>query len=92
MTTYQQMEHKDMAMRAQCPSEVADILTKLECASVSGHQSRGDFILEAKNGRTKMWILPGVPSEAKWLRCCRNLDKLDKVCRITVTIKKTIKL
>lgn len=39
----------------------------------------GDFVLESKNRKTKMFIPAGVPNQQKWLNVCRNIDRLEKV-------------
>ena len=37
----------------------------------------GDFILESKNKRIKMWLPLGVHTIQRWLRVCHNLESVD---------------
>ncbi|XP_021356987.1 uncharacterized protein LOC110452664 [Mizuhopecten yessoensis] len=82
MTHYQELELTDLMVRAQAPPQVKHFLAATESFSVSGNHSKGeagDFILEAKNRRCKMWMPPGVPTEQRWLRVCRNFDRLEEI-------------
>lgn len=82
MINYQELHFRDSLMKLQCPASVKTFLESNESFSVSGHASKGeggDFVLEAKNRRCKMWLPPGSPTEEQWLRVCRNLDRLEGV-------------
>jgi hypothetical protein len=70
-TQYQQIDIRGIAMRLLCPSPLAEFLKEHKSFSVSGHPSQGeggDFVLEAKNRRSKMWMPPDKPTETRWLR------------------------
>ncbi|XP_062603684.1 uncharacterized protein LOC134265484 [Saccostrea cucullata] len=82
MPIYMETYIRDSFLRIQCPDIVRQFLEDNESYSVSGNESKGeggDFILEAKNRRTKMWIPSGVPENNRWLNVCRCIDKLEKV-------------
>ena len=67
---------------SQCPSDVKDFIEQCYGMSQSGHRSKcegGDFILESKNKRMKLWLPPGVPTLQRWLRVCRNLQSVEKM-------------
>lgn len=82
MPIYMETFIRDSFLRIQCPDKLRKFLEDNESYSVSGNESKGeggDFVLEAKNRRTKMWIPSGVPDNNKWLNVCRCIDKLEKV-------------
>ena len=57
-------------------------LEENESFSVFGNESTGeggDFILESKNRKTKMWIQIDVHDNKKWLNVCSCIDKHEKV-------------
>lgn len=59
---------RDSFIRLQCPEKMKEFFEANESYSVSGNESkgeRGDFILESKNRKTKMWIQSGVPDHNK---------------------------
>ncbi|OWF50837.1 hypothetical protein KP79_PYT13799 [Mizuhopecten yessoensis] len=67
-TLYQELELTDLMIRAQAPPQVIQFQAAAESFSVSGNDSKGeagDFILEAKNRRSKMWMPPGVPTKQR---------------------------
>lgn len=73
---------RDCILRSSMPKEINSFVEATESISVSGHPSKGeggDFILESKNRRTKMWLPTGLPTEENWVRVCRNQDRLEKV-------------
>uniref|UniRef100_K1PYX0 Uncharacterized protein n=1 Tax=Magallana gigas TaxID=29159 RepID=K1PYX0_MAGGI len=64
MPIYIETYIRDSFLRIQCPDKLRKFLEDNEFNSVSGTASkgeRGDFIIEAKNRRTNMWIPIGVP-------------------------------
>lgn len=82
MTHYQEIHLRDVVQRVCMPESFLEFITRNESFSVSGHPNKGeggDFILEARNRCTKMWMPPGPPTQETWLRVCRNQDGLDKV-------------
>ena len=82
MPFYMETYIRDSILRTQYPMEILRFIEENESYSVSGNDSKGeggDFILEAKNRKTKMWIPSGVPDDKKWLSVCRNIDRLEKV-------------
>lgn len=82
MTHYQELHVRDCILRSSMPKEINSFVEATESISVSGHPSKGeggDFILESKNRRTKMWLPTGLPTEENWMRVCRNQDRLEKV-------------
>ena len=77
MTNYQDLHLCDLKTRVQMPHEIGTFYDQHSTISVSGHHSKGEgtyMVLEAKNRRLKMWMPPGVPTEAQWLRTCRNIQ------------------
>ncbi|XP_069134290.1 uncharacterized protein [Argopecten irradians] len=79
---YQRIDFLDLKSRVLAPPEIANYINDHESFTVSGHPSKGegcDFILEANNRASKMWLPPGSPSQDHWLRVCRNLDRLKKI-------------
>lgn len=55
---------------------------------MTGYESKeegGDFILEAKNRKTKMWSL--LRHYNTWLNVCRCVDNLEKVNNSTLLFK-----
>ncbi|VDI12845.1 Hypothetical predicted protein [Mytilus galloprovincialis] len=82
MPFYMEIITRDSLVRLQCPPDVIGFLGDHESYSVSGNDSKGeggDFVLEGKNRKTKMFIPAGLPDNNKWLQVCRNVDKLEKV-------------
>lgn len=82
---------RDSFVRIQCPGKVRGFIEEHESYRVSGSDAKGeggDFILEAKNRKTKMWIQNGVPDEEKWRNVCRCIDKLEKVISAILKFKK----
>jgi len=82
MTNYQELHFRDSLMRVNMPDQIKSLINEHESFSCSGHPSKGeggDFVLEAKNRRTKMWMPPGIATEGRWHRVCRNQDRLEKV-------------
>ena len=82
MPFYMEIETRDSLVRMQCPPVINGFIEGHESYSVSGNDSKGeggDFILESKNRKTKMFIPAGLPDNNKWLQVCRNVDKLEKV-------------
>lgn len=82
MTNYMELNLRDLLIRLAMPPDVKSFVESYESFSMSDHPSKGeggDFILEARNRRTKMWLPSGLPSEDNWLRVCRNQDRLEKV-------------
>ncbi|XP_062594161.1 uncharacterized protein LOC134255654 [Saccostrea cucullata] len=84
---------RDSFFRIQCPPEIRNFIENNESFSISGNCSKGeggDFILESKNRKTKMWMPGGLPDEKTWLPVCRNIDRLEKVrdnmvCELGIT-------
>ena len=75
---YQEIYFRDIDTRAQVPSQVTKFIDNTYFPP-SGDPNRGEgggFSLENKNHRTKKWMVPGVPTDAQWLRICQNLDKV----------------
>lgn len=61
MTTYQEIDFKDIKCRVLMPDEIKSYVSENESFSVSGNDSKGeggDFVLEAKKRKTKMWLPP----------------------------------
>ncbi|MES9969685.1 MAG: hypothetical protein ABW092_06590, partial [Candidatus Thiodiazotropha sp.] len=86
MTKYQEICSRDMVNRAHYPPELQNYVRATEAVSTSGDPQKGeggDFILENKNKRIKMWLPKGVPVEKQWIRVNRNLDRLDEVIIIS---------
>ena len=82
MPFYMETYVRDSFLRIQCPLEIRRFIEENESYSVSGNECKGeggDFVLEAKNRQSKMFIPAGLPDETKWLNVCRNIDRLDKV-------------
>ena len=82
MTKYREICSRDMSDRAHYPPGLQDYIRATEAVSTSGHPQKGeggDFVLENKNKRIKMWLPKGVPVEKQWIRVNRNLDRLDEV-------------
>lgn len=50
----------------------------------------GDFVLENKNRRIKMWAPPGLPTKKQWQSVCRNLDDLEEVKQLTALAWNTL--
>lgn len=85
MPIYVEIYVRDSFVRLQCPPDVSAFIEDNESYSVSGNPSKGeggDFVLEAKNRRTKMFLPPGLPDKKRWLNVCRNVDRLDLVRRL----------
>ncbi|CAC5407837.1 unnamed protein product [Mytilus coruscus] len=88
MTNYQELHCRDIIMHMTMPDDVKSLINQNQAFSCSGHPSKGeggDFILEAKNRRTKTWMPPCIPSEDRWYRVCRNQDRLEKVFRCMIS-------
>ena len=82
MTTYQEIEYRDLRARVLAPHQLRSFLSENEAFSVTGHMSKGeggDFVLEAWNKRIKRLLPPGLPDESDWVRVCKNVDTLDEV-------------
>ena len=82
MTQYMEIDLKHRLNMSQCPQEVKQFVEQCYGMSQSGHVSKcegGDFILESKNKRMKMWLPPGVPTFKRWLRVCRNLESVEQM-------------
>lgn len=82
MPIYMETFIRDSFLRIQCSDKLRKFLEDNESYSVSDNESKGeggDFVLEARNRRTKMWIPSGVPDNNKWLNVCGCIDKLEKV-------------
>ena len=82
MTTYQEIHFRDMVTRVKAPETVGQFIAKNEAFTLTGSADKhegGDFILENRNKRTKMWAPPGVPTHEQWQRVCRTLDTMEKV-------------
>ena len=82
MTTYMDIHFRDIVTRMKAPASVHDMIMSHESFSECGsadHREGGDFVLENRNRRTKMWIPPGVPTHDQWRRTCRTLDDMEKV-------------
>jgi hypothetical protein len=81
MPIYMETYIRDSFFRLQCPEKVRVFLEENDSYSVSGNDSKGeggDFILESKTRKTKMWIQNGV-TDNKWLNVCRCIDNFEKV-------------
>ena len=82
MHFYQEIHFRDAMIRVLLPDQLKEWWTANEAFSVSGDISKGeggDFILEAKNKATKQWLSAGIPTERRWKRSIRNLDRLQEV-------------
>ena len=82
MYFYQEIDFRDLKTRVLAPDEVSTFLKSNEAFSVSGldHKGEGgDFVLEAWNRRIKRLLPPGLPTDADWLRVCRNLENVEQV-------------
>ncbi|MEW8543116.1 MAG: hypothetical protein AB2693_06235 [Candidatus Thiodiazotropha sp.] len=82
MSKYQEINSRDVYDRVSYPPDLSMYVKMSESISVSGNPQKGeggDFILENKNKRIKMWLPYGVPTEKQWVRVNRNLDNLDEI-------------
>lgn len=82
MTTYMEITIRVDHLLQSAPPEVLQFIKDNICLSQSGHPSKGeggDFILESVNKKIKSWMPPGVPTEQRWLRVCRNLNSMEKI-------------
>ena len=78
MTIYMDINYRMDKLVQSAPPEVIDLISKNLCLSQSGHESKAegcDFILENVNRKIKAWLPPGVPTEERWQRVCRNLAR-----------------
>ena len=81
-TQYMEIDLRHNITMNQCPDVVQQFISHALALSQSGHPSKcegGDFILESKNKRMKMWLPSGAPTWERWLRVCRNLDSMDRM-------------
>ena len=81
-TQYMEIDLRHKITMKQCPDSVKQFICQVLSLSQSGHPSKcegGDFILESKNKRMKMWLPSGAPTMERWLRVCRNLDSMDRL-------------
>ena len=82
MTSYMEITLRFENMLKKTPTEIQKFISQTITCSQSGHQSKaegGDFILEAVNKKVKSWMPPGVPTEDRWIRVCRNLPCMDSI-------------
>ena len=87
MTSYMEIILRFHNMLKKAPPEILKYVSQNIMCSQSGHPTKaegGDFILESVNKKIKSWMPPGVPTEDRWIRVCRNLPCMD-------LIKKTLK-
>ena len=90
MPFYMETYIRDSFVRLQCPPELFEFIQNNESYSISGDETKGeggDFILEAFNRRTKMFMGPGLPTERRWSTVCRNIDDLKQVIRVLFYFK-----
>jgi hypothetical protein len=82
MTGYMELNYRFDAILKNAPDNVLNYIKSTMALSQSGNESGGeggDFILENVNRSVNSWMPPGVPTEDKCLRVCRNLDGMEKV-------------
>ena len=82
MIGYMDIHYRDLITRIKAPPQVRSFLEHNESFCESGNAAKhegGDFVLENRNRRTKMFAPPGIPSPAQWQRICRLLDGLMEV-------------
>ena len=82
MTTYMEIQYRDIITRVKAPPSVRTMMQENESFTHTGTPNKsegGDFVLENRNRRSKMFIPPGVPTKDQWLRTCRLLDQLEQV-------------
>ncbi len=88
MTMYMELHRRDVITRIKAPPEVRTILARNHSFRISpnaGKREGGDFILEGKNRRTKMFLPPGTPTHAQWQRTSRILKPVEEVCIISLS-------
>lgn len=72
------------------PYEVREILHSSYTTSRTGnagHYQGGDACLELLNKEAKAWIKQSaVPSEKEWLRVFRNMDSMNKVLSLPLSV------
>ena len=79
---YQEIHVRDLLIHLESPPAVRTFIEDNEAFSEDGDNTLaegGDFRLELRNKWISQMVGPGVPSDNKWLRICRNLDNLKKV-------------
>ena len=84
MTSYMEITLRYENILKKAPQEIKTFISKTITCSQSGHPSKaegGDFILESVNKKVKSWMPPGVPTEDRWMRVCRNLPSMDNIKR-----------
>ena len=80
MTSYLEITLRYENILKKAPPEIKTFITENIACSQSDHPSKtegGDFILESVNKKIKSWMPPGVPTEDRWMRVCRNLPSMD---------------
>lgn len=67
MTNYSELNLRYLFVRIAIPQDVKSFVETYESFSMSGNPSKGgiDFILEARNRRSKMWLPSGKILEDK---------------------------
>ena len=82
MTSYMEITLRYENILKKAPPEIKTFISENIACSQSGHPSKaegGDFILESVNKKIKGWMPPGVPTEDRWMRVCRNLPSMDSI-------------
>ena len=82
MTSYQEIEFRDLKMRVLCAADIQAHLKQNEPFSLNGHKSKGegeDFVFENKNKRLRKMIPAGVLTERRWIRVHGCFDSLNEV-------------
>ncbi len=82
MTTYMDLYFRHVNTYLKAPLVVQTCIQQNYSCSDNSDEGRcegGDFILEARNRRIKMFRPPGVPTHAQWTQMCRLVDKLTEV-------------
>ena len=82
MTTYMELNYRMDKLIQSAPPSVLEFITNTICLSQSGHPSKAegcDFILETVNKKIKAWLPPGLPTEERWTRVCRNLSSMEQM-------------
>ena len=82
MAIYMDINHRLDKMIQTVPPDVLKFISNSICLSQSGHPSKAegcDFILECVNKKIKAWVPPGVPTQERWTRICRNLPSMEEM-------------